>query len=67
MKELGMKLTREVRIGGETINALRLADDIAFCAETEEDLQIILTNVNKILWASYGMRLNKKKDKNNEV
>jgi hypothetical protein len=49
MKELKMKVTQGIRIGGETINALRFTDDIAFCAETEEDLQNILNNVNKIL------------------
>jgi len=49
MKELRMKVTQGVRIGGETINTLRFADDIAFCAETEEDLQNILNNVDKIL------------------
>lgn len=38
IKELKMKVTQEVRIGGETINTLRFADDITFCAETEEDL-----------------------------
>lgn len=62
-----MKVTQGIRIGGETINALTFADDIAFYAETEEDLQNILTNVNKILWDSYRMKLNKKKDKNNGV
>jgi len=49
MKELRIEVKQGVRIGGETINALRFADDIAFCAETEDDLQKILTNVNKIL------------------
>lgn len=56
MKDLRMKVTQGVRIGGDTINALRFSDDIAFCAETEEDLQNILNNVNKSLWDSYGMR-----------
>lgn len=62
-KELRMKVTQGVRIGGVTMNALRFADDIAFCTETEEDLRNILNNVNKILWNSYEMRLNKKKTK----
>lgn len=35
-----------VRICGETINALRFAVDIAFCAETKGDLQNILSNVS---------------------
>lgn len=38
MKELRIEVKQGVRIGGETINALRFADDIAFCAETENDL-----------------------------
>jgi len=63
MKELRMKITQGITVGGETLNALRFADDIAFCAKTKEDLQNILTNVNKILWDSYGMRLHKKKKK----
>lgn len=63
MKELRIEVKQGVRIGGETINVLRFADDIAFCAEIEDDLQNILTKVNKILWDKYGMRLNKKKTK----
>jgi len=34
MKELIIQVKQRVRIGGETINALRFADDIVFCAET---------------------------------
>jgi len=60
MKELRIEVKQGV---GETINALRFADDIAFCAETEDDLRKILTNVNKILWDKYGMRSNRKKTK----
>ncbi|KAF0758393.1 cGMP-dependent 3',5'-cyclic phosphodiesterase-like [Aphis craccivora] len=63
MKELRIEVKQEVRIGGETINVLRFADDMAFCVETENDLQKILTKVNKILCDKYGMRLNKKKTK----
>lgn len=55
MKELRIKVKQGVRIGGQTINALRFADDIAFCTETEDDLQNILYNVNKIFWEKYGM------------
>lgn len=46
---------------GETINALKFADDIAFCAETEKRRsrhcreENIIIIVNKILWDSYGM------------
>lgn len=49
------------------INALRFADDIAFCVETEKDQQHILISLNKILSDGYGMRSNKKKDENNGV
>ncbi|VVC40587.1 Reverse transcriptase domain [Cinara cedri] len=63
LKELRVEVKQGVRIGGETISVLRFADDIAFCAETENDLQKVLTKVNKILWDKYGMQLNKKKTK----
>ncbi|KAF0765853.1 craniofacial development protein 2-like [Aphis craccivora] len=67
MKELRIEVKQGVRIGGKTINALRFADDIVFCTEIEDDLQKILTKVNKILWNKYGMRLNKKKDKGSKI
>lgn len=38
MKDLRTEVKYGVRIDGETINALRFADDIAFCAETDDDL-----------------------------
>lgn len=38
MKELRTEIKQGVRIDGETINTLRFADDIAFCAEMEDDL-----------------------------
>jgi hypothetical protein len=31
------------------MNALRFIDDTIFCAETEDDPQNILSNINKIL------------------
>lgn len=40
-----MKVTQGVRIGRKSINSLRFIDYIAFCAETEKDLQNILNNV----------------------
>jgi hypothetical protein len=61
MKELRIEAKQGVRIDRGTINPLRFVNDITFCAETENDLQKILTKVNKILWNKYGMRLNKKK------
>lgn len=38
MKEFRTEVKHGVRIDGETINALRFGDDIAFCTETEDDL-----------------------------
>ena len=37
-----------LKIGGITINNLRYADATALLAETEEDLQEILSEVNRI-------------------
>jgi len=37
MEELRIEVKQGVRIGGETINAIRFAEDIAFCTETEDD------------------------------
>lgn len=54
MKELRTEVKHTVRIGRETINTLRSADNIAFCKEMEDDLRNILTNVNKI-WDKYEM------------
>lgn len=59
MKQLRIEVKQGIIKGGKTINALRFADDIAFCAETEDDLQNILVKVNSILWNKNGMRLNK--------
>jgi len=39
-----------------------LADDLAFCTEKEEDLQILLEKTEDIL-GNYGMKLNKNKTK----
>lgn len=36
-------------MGGETIKALIFVNDINFCTKTEENLQNMLFNVNKIL------------------
>ena len=51
-----------VKIGGRTINNLRYADDTVLLAETKEDLQCILNEVNKV-GKSYGMRMNAAKTK----
>lgn len=45
-----------VRIGGKTMNAFRFTDNIAFYAETKEDLQNILIKINKILRDNYGIK-----------
>ena len=37
-----------IKIGGTTLNNLRYADDTVLLAETEEDLQEILNEVNRI-------------------
>jgi hypothetical protein len=45
------------------VNALRFADDIAFCAGNKDDLKNTLIAMNRILKNKYGMQLNKKKTK----
>jgi len=52
-----------VRIGREIINTLIIADDIAFYAEAEDDLQNIFSNISKILWDNYGIQLNKNRQR----
>ncbi len=39
---------KRIQIGGTTINTLRYADDTVLQAETEEDLQELLNEVNRI-------------------
>ncbi|CAI6343800.1 unnamed protein product [Macrosiphum euphorbiae] len=63
MKELREEIQKGVRIGGTMVTALRFADDIAFCAEREDDLQNTLVTIDRILKNKYGMKLNKKKTK----
>ena len=46
---------KSINIGGKTINNLRYADVTVLLAETEEDLQEILNEVNRI-----GKRLTRK-------
>lgn len=41
MKELKTEIQEGVRIGGQTITAIRFTDDIVFYAEKEENLQNI--------------------------
>jgi len=42
MKEVRTEIQEGVRIGGQTFTAIRFADDIIFCAEKEENLQILI-------------------------
>ena len=51
-----------IKIGGTTINNLRYADDTVLLAETEEDLQDILNEVNRI-GKTFDMKMNSKKTK----
>ena len=46
-----------INIGGTTINNLRYADDTVLLAETEEDLQEILNEVNRI-GKTFDMKMN---------
>ena len=43
-----MHTNKDIHIGGTTINNLRYAGDTVLLAETEEDLQEILNEVNRI-------------------
>ena len=49
-----------IKIGGTTINNLCYADDTVLLAETEEDLQEILNEVNRI-GNTFDMKMNAKK------
>ena len=51
-----------IKIGGTTINNLRYADDTVLLAETEEDMQEILNEVNRI-GKTFDMKMNAKKTK----
>ena len=51
-----------INIGGTTLNNLRNADDTVLLAETEEDLQEILNEVNSI-GKTFDMKMNAKKTK----
>ena len=51
-----------IKIGGRIINNLRYADDTVLLAETKEDLQHILNEVNSV-GERYGMKMNATKTK----
>ena len=55
-----MNTNKGIHIGGTTINNLRYADDTVLLAETEEDLQDILNEVNRI-GKTFDMKMNGKK------
>ena len=57
-----MNTDKGIHIGGTTINNLRYADDTVLLAETEEDLQEILNEVNRI-GKMFNMKMNGKKTK----
>ena len=57
-----MNTNKGIRIGGTKINSLRYADDTVPLAETEEDLQEILNEVNRI-GKTFDMTMYTKKTK----
>ena len=57
-----ININKGIKIGGTTINNLRYADDTVLLAETEEDLQEILNEVNRI-GKTFDMKMNAKKTK----
>ena len=57
-----MNTNKGIQIGGTTINNFRYTDDTVLMAETEEDLQEILNEVNRI-GKTFDMKINAKKTK----
>ena len=57
-----MNTNKGIHIGGTTIYNLRYADDTVLLAETEEDLQEILNEVN-LIGITFDMKMNAKKTK----
>ena len=57
-----MNIGKGIRVGGETINNIRYADDTALLAENIEDLQELLNRVNTEC-QNYGLSINKTKTK----
>ncbi len=55
-----MNTNKGIKIGGTTISNWRYADDTVLLAETEEDLQEILNEVNRIR-KTFDMKMNAKK------
>ena len=57
-----MNTNKRIKIGGTTINNLLYAVDTVLPAETEEDLQEMLNEVNRI-GKMFDMKMNAKKSK----
>ena len=57
-----MDTNKGIHMGGTTITNLRYADDTVLLAETEEDLQEILNEVNRI-GKMFDMKMDEKKTK----
>ena len=54
--------TRGIKVNGVTITNIRYADDTIIIAETEHDLQVMITRLNETC-KIYGMELNVKNTK----
>ena len=61
-QKTAINTNKGIKIGGTTINNLRYADDTVLLAETEEDLQEIWNEVNRI-GKTFDMKMNAKKTK----
>ena len=57
-----MNTNKGIKIGGITINNLHYADDTILLVETEEDLQEILNEMNRI-GKTFDMKINAKNTK----
>lgn len=61
------RVREEVKVGisvqGEKIDMIRFADDIAIITESEQDLQIMIKEMDRILGGEYDMKLNRHKTK----
>ena len=55
-----MNSSKGIKCGGTTFNTLLYTDDTVLLAETEQDLQEILNEVNRI-WKQFDMKINTKK------
>lgn len=52
-----------IKIGGETVTAIRFSGYIAFCTESEEDIQSTLIKVDRVIQNKNEMKQNKKETK----